>query len=193
MNIRLAVGVKKQRFSTINVNIVQGKSYCSSTVNYRSIEDDGYTHYLPGVTVRSKKSIFSKFFKKYIYDTPPGTLILVRHGESEFNQHKKFTGWVDADLSDRGKREIEHAARLLLERGYTVDVAYTSMLKRAIRSTWILLQELNQIYRPAIKSWRLNERMYGALEGVSKLELANELGIFVYVHIYVYTYILPLR
>lgn len=80
-------------------------------------------------------------------------------GESDWNQKKLFTGWVDVDLNERGIREIEHASRLLLERGYTIDIAYTSMLKRAIRSSWIILNEINQIYRPAIKSWRLNERM----------------------------------
>jgi 2,3-bisphosphoglycerate-dependent phosphoglycerate mutase len=83
---------------------------------------------------------------------------------------------VDADLTDQGKREIEHAARLMLERGYSIDVTYTSMLKRAIRSSWIIMKELNQVYRPCIKSWRLNERMYGALEGICKPELARELG-----------------
>lgn len=86
-------------------------------------------------------------------------LLLLFPGESEWNHKKLFTGWVDVDLSERGCREIEHAARLLLERGYRIDIAYTSMLKRAIRSSWIILTELNQIYRPVIKSWRLNERM----------------------------------
>ena len=80
------------------------------------------------------------------------------------------------DLSARGVAEVEHAARLLLESGYTVDIAYTSMLKRAIRSSWIILNELNQIYRPMVKSWRLNERMYGALEGVYKPGLAQVYG-----------------
>ncbi len=101
---------------------------------------------------------------------------MIRHGESELNYNKTFTGWVDADLNDRGVREVEHAARLLLERGYEVDVTYTSRLKRAIRSSWILMTELSQIYRPVYKSWRLNERMYGALEGLSKPGLAQELG-----------------
>ena len=68
-------------------------------------------------------------------------------------------GWIDADLNERGIREVEYAARLLIERGYTVDTIYTSRLKRAIKSTWIILRELNQIYRPVFKSWRLNERM----------------------------------
>lgn len=101
---------------------------------------------------------------------------MIRHGESQLNYNKTFTGWIDADLNERGVREVEHAARLLLERGYEVDVTYTSRLKRAIRSSWILMMELSQIYRPVYKSWRLNERMYGALEGMSKPGLAEELG-----------------
>mmetsp|Transcript_2733 Transcript_2733/g.4968 ORF Transcript_2733/g.4968 Transcript_2733/m.4968 type:complete len:662 (-) Transcript_2733:4412-6397(-) len=106
----------------------------------------------------------------------PGTLILVRHGESLWNANKTFTGWADPDLSEQGKREIEHAARLLLEGGYEIDVVFTSRLKRAIRSSWILLQELNEVYLPVFKSWRLNERMYGALTGLSKKETAEQLG-----------------
>lgn len=86
---------------------------------------------------------------------PDSTLIMIRHGESQLNYNRTFTGWVDADLNERGVREVEHAARLLLERGYEVDVTYTSRLKRAIRSSWILMTELHQIYRPVYKSWRL--------------------------------------
>lgn len=106
----------------------------------------------------------------------PGTLILVRHGESVWNANKTFTGWADPDLSEKGKREIEYAARLLLEGGYEIDVVFTSRLKRAIRSTWVLLQELNEVYLPVFKSWRLNERMYGALTGKCKSETAEQLG-----------------
>eukprot|EP00522_Entomoneis_paludosa_P008110 CAMPEP_0172453534 /NCGR_PEP_ID=MMETSP1065-20121228/10807_1 /TAXON_ID=265537 /ORGANISM="Amphiprora paludosa, Strain CCMP125" /LENGTH=926 /DNA_ID=CAMNT_0013205717 /DNA_START=69 /DNA_END=2849 /DNA_ORIENTATION=+ len=106
----------------------------------------------------------------------PGTLVLVRHGESTWNANKTFTGWADADLSERGKREVEHAARLLLEGGFEIDVVFTSRLKRAIRSVWIILQEMNQVYLPVFKSWRLNERMYGALTSLCKTELAKELG-----------------
>ncbi|KAL7570646.1 hypothetical protein ACA910_014920 [Epithemia clementina (nom. ined.)] len=109
--------------------------------------------------------------------TEPGTLILVRHGESTWNANKTFTGWSDyADLSERGTREVEHAARLLLEGGYDIDVVFTSRLQRAIRSVWIILQELNQVYLPVFKSWRLNERMYGALTGLSKINTAEQLG-----------------
>mmetsp|Transcript_6883 Transcript_6883/g.15713 ORF Transcript_6883/g.15713 Transcript_6883/m.15713 type:complete len:916 (-) Transcript_6883:103-2850(-) len=106
----------------------------------------------------------------------PGTLILVRHGESLWNANKTFTGWADPDLSPQGYREVEHAARLLVEGGYNVDIVFTSRLKRAIRSSWILLRELNEVYLPVFKSWRLNERMYGALTGLSKTETAERLG-----------------
>lgn len=135
------------------------------------MEDDGYGYH--GYHGKEQNA----YWRKLLSGKPkPGTLILVRHGESEWNQQRRFTGWVDVDLSDLGRREVEHAAKLLVERGYTVDVAYTSMLKRAIRSSWIILKELGQVYRPAIKSWRLNERMYGGLEGLSKSELAVALG-----------------
>jgi len=87
-----------------------------------------------------------------------------------------FSGWADPDLSERGLREVEHAARLLLEGGYEIDVIFTSRLKRAIRSVWIILQEMNNVYLPVFKSWRLNERNYGALTGLSKKETAEKLG-----------------
>jgi 2,3-bisphosphoglycerate-dependent phosphoglycerate mutase len=109
-------------------------------------------------------------------ETEPGTLILVRHGESLWNANKTFTGWADPDLSERGEREVEHAARLLLEGGYEIDVCFTSRLKRAIRSTWIILDEMNEVYLPVFKSWRLNERCYGLLTGLSKKETAEQLG-----------------
>ena len=141
------------------------------------IEDDGYTKSHKEMSKRTRiMSWVRGLVKKFTGNTQPGYLILVRHGESIWNSNKTFTGWVDVDLSDRGQREIEHAARLLLEQGFTVDIAYTSRLKRAIRSTWILLRELNQIFRPVFKSYRLNERMYGALEGLSKPQMASELG-----------------
>lgn len=108
----------------------------------------------------------------------PGTLILLRHGESEWNAVKGgiFTGWADVDLSEQGTVEVEYAARLLIAGGYKIDVVFTSRLKRAIRSTWILLQEFNKVYLPVFKSWRLNERFYGALTGLSKTQTAERLG-----------------
>ena len=126
---------------------------------------------LPRATFRR----VSTSLKRDTNDTP-GTLILLRHGESTWNAGKLFTGWVDVDLSARGRREMEHAAQLMLERGYKVDAVYTSVLKRAVTSTMVLLAELRQTYRPVVKDWRLNERHYGALQGLSKARLAKELG-----------------
>lgn len=121
-----------------------------------------------------------KLMNKVLFNKPiqePGTLILVRHGESTWNANKTFTGWSDySDLSDKGLREVQHAARLLLEGGYEIDVVFTSRLKRAIRSTWVLLEEMNQVYLPVFKSWRLNERHYGALTGLNKKKTAEQLG-----------------
>jgi 2,3-bisphosphoglycerate-dependent phosphoglycerate mutase len=144
------------------------------------LNEDGYAEMHQG-----KRSFFKSVLKfplkvasKVLSLKPvePGTLILVRHGESEWNKNKTFTGWADPDLTDQGRREIEHAARLLMAGGYKIDVVFTSRLKRAIRSVWILLQELNEVYLPVFKSWRLNERMYGALTGLSKQETAERLG-----------------
>lgn len=133
------------------------------------VEDDGYS-------LSRSKSFLREITKRIFPQKPPGNLILIRHGESDLNYNKTFTGWIDADLNERGVREVEYAARLLLERGYTVDTVYTSRLKRAIKSTWIILRELNQIYRPVFKSWRLNERMYGSLEGTSKMDAVLDMG-----------------
>lgn len=132
------------------------------------VEDDGFA-------LAKHKRERSPWYR-FLGPAQPGTLVLVRHGESTWNRNSTFSGWADVDLSARGEREVEHAARLLLEAGITVDVAYTSRLKRAIRSCWILLRGLDQIYRPVFKSWRLNERHYGALTGLSKPDLALELG-----------------
>ena len=107
-----------------------------------------------------------------------GRLLLVRHGESEMNSAGSFTGWIDSDITPNGRKEMEHAARLMLERGYTdVDVVYTSMLKRSIRSSWALMKELDQIFRPVKKSWMLNQRMYGAFEGMAREDLKAEIGM----------------
>ena len=104
------------------------------------------------------------------------TLVLLRHGESTWNKENRFTGWTDVDLSDRGREEARAAGRLLKEGGYAFDLAYTSVLKRAIRTLWITLDELDQMWLPVIKSWRLNERHYGALQGLNKAETAEKHG-----------------
>jgi len=103
-------------------------------------------------------------------------LVLLRHGESIWNKENRFTGWTDVDLSERGRDEAGEAGRLLREGGYVFDLAYTSMLKRAIRTLWIALDELDQMWLPVIGSWRLNERHYGALQGLNKAETAAQHG-----------------
>jgi 2,3-bisphosphoglycerate-dependent phosphoglycerate mutase len=104
------------------------------------------------------------------------TLVLLRHGESDWNKENRFTGWTDVDLSDPGREEAREAGRLLKEGGYRFDLAYTSVLKRAIRTLWIALDELDQMWLPVIKNWRLNERHYGGLQGLNKAETAAKHG-----------------
>jgi 2,3-bisphosphoglycerate-dependent phosphoglycerate mutase len=170
------VGFSKQRFFVETARRTHGCYGKKHESSKSPIEDDGYSTRFGKARGRISSSIKS-VVKRVLRGKPkPGTLILVRHGETLWNYNSTFTGWVDTDLSQRGRREMEHAGRLLLERGYDIDVTYTSRLKRAIRSSWILLQELNQIYRPVYKSYRLNERMYGAFEGMSKPLLAQGLG-----------------
>jgi 2,3-bisphosphoglycerate-dependent phosphoglycerate mutase len=104
------------------------------------------------------------------------TLVLLRHGESTWNQENRFTGWTDVDLSERGLREAGEAGQLLKEGGYTFDLAFTSVLKRAIRTLGIALDRLDLLWIPVTKSWRLNERHYGALQGLNKAETAAKHG-----------------
>jgi len=111
-------------------------------------------------------------------DTPPEkmTLVLIRHGESEWNKLNLFTGWTDVDLSDAGRSEAETAGRLLKEEGFDFDVCYTSYLKRAIHTLDIVLDEMDLEWLPVTKSWKLNERHYGALQGLNKAETAEKYG-----------------
>ena len=104
------------------------------------------------------------------------TVVLLRHGESTWNQENRFTGWTDVDLSEKGRHEAAEAGRLLKERGYTFDLAFTSVLKRAIRTLWIALDTLDLMWIPVTKHWRLNERHYGALQGLNKAETAAKHG-----------------
>lgn len=104
------------------------------------------------------------------------TLVLLRHGESQWNQENRFTGWVDVPLSERGVEEARAAGRLLKEGGFAFDTVYTSLLKRAIKTMWLALEELDQQWLPVHKSWRVNERMYGALQGLDKAETAARHG-----------------
>jgi 2,3-bisphosphoglycerate-dependent phosphoglycerate mutase len=103
-------------------------------------------------------------------------LVLLRHGESTWNLANRFTGWTDVDLSPKGVEEAHEAARLLREGGYTFDVAYTSLLKRAIRTLWIVMDDMDLMWLPVHRSWRLNERHYGALQGLDKAETAAKYG-----------------
>lgn len=103
-------------------------------------------------------------------------LVLIRHGESEWNKENRFTGWKDVDLSENGRREAQAAGQLLKAEGFTFDEAYTSVLKRAIRTLWIILDEMDLMWIPETKSWLLNERHYGALQGLNKAEMAAQYG-----------------
>ena len=106
----------------------------------------------------------------------PGKLILVRHGQSLWNLDNLFTGWTDIDLAPAGRAEAEQAGRQLLEEKITVDVAFTSVLKRAIRTLWIMLDEMDRMWIPVERSWRLNERHYGALQGLDKAQTVERHG-----------------
>ncbi len=103
-------------------------------------------------------------------------LVLLRHGESIWNKENLFTGWTDVDLSDHGKAEARRAGELLKAEGFTFDVAFTSVLKRAVRTLWITLDELDLMWIPVEHSWRLNERHYGALQGLNKAQTAAKYG-----------------
>ena len=103
-------------------------------------------------------------------------LVLLRHGESTWNKENRFTGWTDVDLSEKGRQEATEAGRLLKDGGYVFDIAFTSVLKRAIRTLWITLDALDLMWIPVSKNWRLNERHYGALQGLNKAETAAKHG-----------------
>lgn len=104
-------------------------------------------------------------------------LVLVRHGESIWNLENKFTGWTDVALSDNGRKEARHAGKLLKEANFSFDIAYTSYLKRAIETLWLILSELDCMWIPVKKTWKLNERHYGALQGLNKAEMTEKYGV----------------
>jgi 2,3-bisphosphoglycerate-dependent phosphoglycerate mutase len=104
------------------------------------------------------------------------TLVLLRHGESIWNKENRFTGWTDVDLTEKGRQEAHEAGKALREKGFTFDIAYTSVLKRAIRTLWIVMDEMDLMWIPVVRSWRLNERHYGALQGLNKAETAKKFG-----------------
>jgi 2,3-bisphosphoglycerate-dependent phosphoglycerate mutase len=104
-------------------------------------------------------------------------IVLLRHGESTWNKENRFTGWTDVDLSDKGCDEAQAAGRLLKQDGFSFDLAFTSVLTRAIRTCWMALDELDELWIPVQRNWRLNERHYGALQGLDKAETAAKFGM----------------
>ncbi len=104
------------------------------------------------------------------------TVVLLRHGESVWNKENRFTGWTDVDLSEKGLAEAHEAGQTLRKEGYSFDLAFTSVLKRAVRTLWIALDEMDLMWLPIINSWRLNERHYGGLQGLNKAEMAEKFG-----------------
>lgn len=105
-----------------------------------------------------------------------GKLVLCRHGQSDWNQKNLFTGWTDVDLTEKGNQEAIDAGRLLHDLGYEFDIAYTSVLKRAIRTLWHMLDQMDCMWIPVVRDWRLNERHYGELQGLNKAETAAKFG-----------------
>jgi 2,3-bisphosphoglycerate-dependent phosphoglycerate mutase len=103
-------------------------------------------------------------------------LVLIRHGESIWNKENRFTGWTDVDLSEKGVEEAMNAGKILKKEGFTFDLAFTSVLKRAIRTLWIVSDQMDLMWIPVVKSWRLNERHYGALQGLNKAQTAAKYG-----------------
>lgn len=103
-------------------------------------------------------------------------LVLMRHGESQWNLENRFTGWTDVDLTEAGREQAKQAGELLKENGFTFDIAFSSVLKRAIRTLWIVLDTMDSVHIPVGKSWRLNERHYGMLQGLNKAETAEKYG-----------------
>ena len=103
-------------------------------------------------------------------------LVLLRHDESVWNQENRFSGWTDVDLNERGMEEARAAGRLLKQEGFVFDVAFTSVLRRAIKTLWVVLEETDLMWIPVRHSWRLNERHYGALQGLNKAETAAKFG-----------------
>ncbi len=121
------------------------------------------------ITNEKRDSIKEREFRMY-------KVVLIRHGESIWNKENLFTGWTDVDLSDKGREEATRAGLTLKEQGFTFDIAFTSVLKRAIRTLWITLDQMDQMWIPVQRDWRLNERHYGALQGLNKAETAAKYG-----------------
>jgi 2,3-bisphosphoglycerate-dependent phosphoglycerate mutase len=126
--------------------------------------------------VKNEAVLFMLKLGERLLDGSMKKLVLLRHGESIWNRDNRFTGWTDVDLSERGVAEARKAGQTLREQGYVFDIAYTSVLKRAIRTLWIVLDEMDLMWLPVCNSWRLNERHYGALQGLNKAEMVAKHG-----------------
>src|SRR5437762_10835093 len=129
---------------------------------------------MAGVQAASSLPRLSLGWRTGVYNVR--TLVLLRHGESTWNKENRFTGWTDVDLSPKGLEEGRAAGRQMLADGYVFDLAFTSVLKRAIRTLWLALDEMDRMWIPVQKTWRLNERHYGALQGLNKLETVEKHG-----------------
>lgn len=114
--------------------------------------------------------------KYYLKEDVMYKLVLIRHGESQWNKENRFTGWTDVDLSDKGRAEAKEGGEVLKREGYVFDIAFTSVLKRAIRTLWTVMDEMDLMWIPVVRDWRLNERHYGALQGLNKAETAAKYG-----------------
>lgn len=112
----------------------------------------------------------------FLYDYTMYTIVLLRHGQSEWNEQNLFSGWADIGLTERGVNEAKEAGRRLKEAGFGFDEVHTNLLRRAIKTTWLVLEELDLMWIPIIPTWRLNERHYGALQGLNKAEIAEKYG-----------------
>lgn len=175
--------IEKTTFTTKHSgNIYEPEDY-EEYSNSLSPKEERKDVLMEGIEYNGKMPIWKKAVRypvdaarKVLPKTKPGALIMLRCGQSEYNVNQTFTGWMDPDLTEEGVRECEHAARLLLAEGYEPDVVYTSRLTRAVKSTWTLLEGLDALYTPVFKTYRLNQRCYGSLEGLSKKDTAKEFG-----------------
>jgi 2,3-bisphosphoglycerate-dependent phosphoglycerate mutase len=136
----------------------------------------GWIHDASAGTTESRASTTITRMTKTGMRPPPGKLVLVRHGQSDWNQKNLFTGWYDVDLTAQGRNEAQAAGRTLAGEGLTFDIAFTSVLVRAIRTLWLILDEMQLMWIPVEKHWRLNERSYGALQGLDKAQTAAKHG-----------------
>lgn len=186
-------GLRRPRLTSLGVSSSVEESTPKPVADYEPEDYEEYSSSLSpkeeradvlseGLEYLAKRSVLKKAARttinvaRKVLKKKTGALILLRCGQSEFNANQTFTGWMDPDLTEQGIKECEHAARLLLAEGYEPDVVYTSRLKRAVKSTWYLLEGIDALYTPVFKTYRLNQRNYGSLEGLSKLDTAQEMG-----------------